>query len=114
MSRREEIFRFRLNEEEQARLGREAAERGLSKADRIREALGWDRRAEPKAPLATTGAVAAVVGKPPTGKPADPEREPGKAAIEELAQRIHGGEGVPMRVARSRAKSRLKPAADAA
>lgn len=108
---RSEIYRFRLDPEEQERLGREAAEAGLSKADLIRRALGWDTRS---AARPASGAVAAVISKAPTSKPADPAREPGKAAIEELAQRISGGEGVPMRVARNRAKQRLKPAADAA
>lgn len=112
MSRRDEVFRLRVTPEEQDSLGREAAERGLSKADLIRVALGWDARA-PKAAVSSTAVVAAL-GKAPSGPKADPEREPGKAAIEALAKRISGGEGVPMRVARNRATERLKSAADAA
>lgn len=105
--KRSEVYRFRLTPGERDRLEQETAERGLtSKADRIREALGWEGRASNPAPPA---AVAAVIAEPPADAPsADPAREPGKAGIEELAKRIYGKEGVPMAAARQRAKERLK------
>jgi hypothetical protein len=100
---RSEVFRFRLTPEEQDRLAREAADAGLSKADLIRRALGWDGRAQP-----TASPAAAIPPPVPKGKAADPKREPGKAAIEELAKRIHGGQGLTMRTARARAKKKLE------
>lgn len=103
---RSEIFRFRLTPEEQDRLEREAADRGLSsKADRIREALGWDARSPQTPP---SEAVKAAIAKPPAAKKTDPDQQPGKAGIEALAKRIYGTDGVPMAVARKRAKQQLK------
>ncbi len=99
------FFKFRISDEEQARLLAEAEERGITRADRIREALGWDRASAPVLP--TSQRTKDAIVKPPPGPPADPDKEPGKAAIEELAKRIHGSEGVPMRVASQRAKERL-------
>jgi len=105
VTKKTRIFRFRLDDAEQERLQRETDERGLSsKADRIREALGWGplaARALPPSPQTRE------VIRRPEGPAADPEEEIGMAAIEELAKRIHGGEGVPMRVATQRAKERL-------
>ncbi|HEX6456248.1 MAG TPA: hypothetical protein VF009_06980 [Solirubrobacterales bacterium] len=100
---RSEVYRFRLSPEEQDRLQREADERGLeSKADRIREALGWTPTVRP-----VSEATKAVIRPPSDGPAADPATEPGNAAIEELAKRIHGGEGQTMRVAARQAEERL-------
>lgn len=102
---RSEVYRFRLTPEEQKRLEGEAQERGITKADRIREALGWDRHSAPV--MEPSERTKDAIGAPTQGPPADPAKQPGKAAIEELAKRIHGSEGVPMRVASQRAKERL-------
>jgi hypothetical protein len=101
----EGVFRFRLRPGERDRLDREAAAKGLSKADLIREALGWECNAAPSLP--PSAAALGLVAKAPVG--ADPEAEPGKAALEGLAKRIHGRDGVPMRVARQRAKEQSQP-----
>lgn len=113
MSQRSEIFRFRLSPAEQERLQREADERGLeSKAERIRDALGWlDRPLDRPTDDRPAGLPIRQPAPPASTAPPDPARQPGAAAIEELAKRIYGGEGVPMSVARARARERLKPAA---
>jgi hypothetical protein len=81
--RRDSIFRFRLSEEEAARLDGEAKEMGLSKADRIRKALGWPLADRPT----RTAPVRDVVAKAPT-EAVDADREPGKAAMQALAKRL--------------------------
>jgi hypothetical protein len=84
--KRSNVFQLRLTDAEAERLEAEVAERGLaSKADRIREALGWkkaDKTPHParRRPIAT-----------PTEQPADPDRQPGLAAMQQLAKRLKGG-----------------------
>lgn len=84
--KREAIFRFRITAQEAERLDSEATERGITKADLIREALGW-KKAE-KAPRSARPAPLAPTQ--PAEKPIDPARQPGLAAIQELAQRLGG------------------------
>lgn len=81
---RDSVFRFRLTAEEAERLENEASERGVTKADRIREALGWGRseRARP---------TAKPRPRPKREKPTvDPNQHPGLAAMQELAKRLKG------------------------
>lgn len=100
-----EVFRFRLTPEESERLDKQAEAKGLSKADLIRDALGWElTRAPAKTPSKATQDLFAPVE---TETPADPSLEPGKAAIEQLASRLHAKEGLPKRAAEREAKNRL-------
>lgn len=102
---RDEVYRFRLTADEQKRLSREADQKGISKADLIRDALGWTRTAK-SAP--STAAVRDLAQKAPAKKPVDREAEPGKAAIEELAQRIRNREGLTTPHSKQEARKRLK------
>jgi len=99
--RREQFFRLRLDDEEQERLTEEAKAAGLTKADLIRAALGWKTHSPPSLPPVEAKKLVAGVAE---AAPADPESEPHKHALEQLAKRIHGRDGVPMKVARQRAK----------
>lgn len=80
---RDSIFRFRLSGEEAADLDREAKEMGLSKADRIRKALGWPLADRPT----RTATVRDVVAKAPTAA-LDPAKQPGASALQDLAKRL--------------------------
>lgn len=82
---RSRVYRFRLYDEEAERLDREARERGLSKADLIRAALGWDK--VDRGPRSTPAPITA----PPRTPAVDPERQPGLAGIQQIAERLGGG-----------------------
>jgi hypothetical protein len=77
------VFQLRLSTPEAQKLEDQAKEAGLSKADLIRRALGWDITKRPT----RTAPVRDVVAQAPTGA-VDPDREPGKAALQSLAQRL--------------------------
>ena len=77
MPKRDRIFRFRLDEDEDRRFRQLAEERGVDRAELIREALGLDGAKVSSLPAAAT-----------PKKKADPKKEPGRAGIEELAARM--------------------------
>lgn len=76
---RTKVFRFRINDAEDERFRRLAKERGVERADLIREVLGLALGSSSDTPL------------PPAAVPAarpDPKSEPGAAALTEVAERI--------------------------
>lgn len=83
--KRRAVFQLRLTEQEAQRLDREAMERGVSKADLIRSALGWETTERPtrSAPIRDT------VTSAPT-KTIDPDLQPGLAAIQQIAKKLKG------------------------
>jgi hypothetical protein len=83
MSRRS-VFQLRLLDTEAQRLEDQAKEAGLSKADLIRKALGWDTT--DRSPRTPTPQLA--VPPAPAERPVDPERQPGLAAIQEIANKL--------------------------
>lgn len=89
MSVRTRVFRFRLTEAEDKRLSRRAEKAGLTKADVIRKALRWPLAGEPTPP-AGEAAEKVIERAKATGKAADPDTEPGAAALQQVAQRIAG------------------------
>jgi len=80
---KDKVYRFRLTDDQRDLLQQEAAERGLTKADRIRQALGWPLADRPVQPTPSQTFV------PPT-RPVDPDRQPGLAAIDQIAKRMGG------------------------
>lgn len=77
---KETTFKFRLEVEQKARLKRMAAERGVSGSELVLSALGLDGGPPP----------------PPAAVPADrpdPKKEPGAAAMVEVAERIRRKKG---------------------
>ena len=80
---RSSIFRFRLSDEEAELLDREAKEMGLSKADRIRKALGWPLADRPT----RTAPVRDIAAKAPAAA-VDADQQPGLAAMQALAKRL--------------------------
>lgn len=100
---RPHYFKLRLDEAELRDLEERAERQGRTKADVIRGALGWNP--ERKSRRVDHMARQIADGKPE--KRADPQTEPGKAAIERLAKQIRNREGVTTPVARREARERL-------
>jgi hypothetical protein len=80
--KRDSIFRFRVTPVEADRLQTEADAQGLSKADLIRKALGWDITALPSRDMSQ------VLSVPVPEEPIDADKRPGASAIQQLAQRL--------------------------
>jgi hypothetical protein len=95
--KRTEIYRFRLSPEEKARLLTEAEAKGLTKADRIREGLGWDRRLAPSLP---PGPVVESLVSGVDSEDVDAAEKPGLASIAEIGERL-----------RTKGQAHLNPAA---
>jgi hypothetical protein len=77
------VFQLRLSVPEAERLESQAKDAGLSKADLIRKALGWDITRRPT----RTAPVRDVVAAAPE-QAVDPEKQPGAAALQALAKRL--------------------------
>lgn len=73
---RDRVFRFRISEAEDKRFRQLAADRGVDRAELIREALGLN------------GGEASSLPAPATSEKPDPKKEPGVAGITELAERM--------------------------
>lgn len=72
--------KFRLSTEQKAQIKQMAADRGLSEGELILRALGLE------------GAEASSLPAPATSKERpDPKKEPGRAGIQELAERMAKG-----------------------
>jgi hypothetical protein len=90
VSRRGHVYRLRLGDEEHDELERRAAERGIAKADVIREAMGWEpeglirREADPPTPQK----ISAPPAPPTTGTPAGDDDGPGARGLSVLRERI--------------------------
>lgn len=78
------VFQLRLSVPEAERLESQAKDAGLSKADLIRKALGWDITKRPTRTAARPGRTATSAAK-------KPDDNVGKAALEELRRRIAAG-----------------------
>lgn len=98
-------FKLRLDEAERDDLAEKARRAGRSRADVIRQALGWkpERRSRNLDAMAKS-----IKAGGDAAESADQASEPGKAAIERLAQKIRNREGVTTPVARRQARQRLK------
>lgn len=86
--KRDSIFRFRLSAAEAERLQFEADERGLSKADLIRDALGWG--------IAGLTRPDPAGRSPSTSKSPKPRRTadtPGASGLAALQRRIAANRG---------------------
>ena len=77
------VFQLRLSTAEAERLDREARERGMTKADLIRTSLGWPR-------AETTPRAARPKGLP-VEQATESERNPGRAAMQRLVERLQKG-----------------------
>jgi hypothetical protein len=86
MSRRGAVFQLRLLDDEPQRLEDQAKEAGLSKADLIRKALGWDITGRPT----RSSPPQSAVPTDPAGRPIDPDKQPGLAAIHQIARKLKG------------------------
>lgn len=84
MSGRQAVFQLRLYDDEAAAFAKEAQERGLSKADLIRDSVPCLRRSDRPTRSAPTRITAAP------GQTVDPVRQPGLAAIQKISQRLGG------------------------
>jgi hypothetical protein len=87
---KDRIFRFRMTDEQREQLQGEADERGLTKADRVRDALGWplaDRAPQLHRPASPRRGLATPV--PDTV--VDPDLHPGRSAMQQIAQKLAKG-----------------------
>jgi hypothetical protein len=101
---RQTYFKLRLDDAERRDLEERAEQEGRTKADVIRSAMGW----KPERKSRRVGHMARQIAKGGAAEgQADPETEPGKAAIERLAKQIRNREGVTTPVARREARERL-------
>lgn len=80
------IFHLRLDDAERAELEQLAKAQGRSKADVIRQAMGWEPERKSRRLGHMTRGIAAQ-GR--SEKRPDPRTEPGKAAIERFSKRIN-------------------------
>lgn len=111
MSAEGEFFKLRITDAEREKLEKDAAAKGLTQSDFIREKLGFKKRRAPSLP-ASEGlkTITAAAAKKAATEEVDPEANPGLAGLEELAKRLYGSEGIPMREARKRAAKQLTDA----
>lgn len=74
-----------MDDADAERLDREAKEAGLSKADFVRRALGWETTG-----LSTRTPAVRDVAQMSPRPDIDPDKQPGMAALQQIARKLKG------------------------